>query len=121
MPDTLKEIKDAWLEDETILAEFYIHELDAHVVLFRHDTNNDPVKPSYSYGLIRFFKLGAGWAASNDMVGGGTEAGLLACVRALAKLMIAEPPAQSRFVGTEDDIVFDSKDPKPGEEVNNGR
>ncbi len=110
---SLKDAREAWEEGCEVLAEFFVNTLDALVVLTKF--NNSDGK-TYTYNLMRYFHMGEGWAASMDVTNGGTETGLLGCVKALAKLMAdgvvefkvnnSPPPVDdgSRFVGTKNDI-----------------
>jgi hypothetical protein len=115
MAETLKETREAWEEGEEVVAEFYVKNLDALVVLFRH-INKDT--PTHAYGLVRYFRLGDGWGASMDATEGGHERGLVKCIKTLAKLMDEDvaafegpsEPKESRFVGTEADIEFVATD-----------
>jgi hypothetical protein len=118
---TFKEVRELWIDDGVIIGEFYIKSLDAIVTLLLREAKDGP---THTYELIRFFRVGDRWEASVDEVGGGTERGLVTCIRKLSSLMAEDviafkakaegPEAGSRFVGTEADIV---KTP-PGEEVN---
>ena len=110
MYSSLKDAREEWDEGCEVLAEFYVKRLDALVVLTKF-TNSDG--KTYTYNLVRYFHMGEGWEASMDVVNGGTEHGLLGCLKGLAKLMVedvaafnakTEPPAPSRFVGTKDEI-----------------